>query len=761
MSRPKHILMILENSGFPEDTRVSMEAFTLVEVGYRVSLIGPTGKRKDRYELVNGVHVYRYRAPWQISGFFGYLYEYSYSLICAFFISLWIFLKHGFDAIHIHCPPDLNGLLGFFYRMLGKKYVMDLHDLSPELYQAQREGKGNQLVSKALLFFERFACRQAHSLIATNRTQNRIQIQRGGADPARCYVVRNGPNEQFTEYVEPNAQIRIDGKTMVGYVGTMGVQDGVDYLLRVMAIIKESRDDIHAVLIGEGTALPALKELVNELELEDHVTFLGYVPFDHVPACIAAFDICATPDPSNPYNDSCTTIKTMEYMALGRPTVSFKTSENELSAGESALYANDINEFALLICGLADDPALRERMGQVGKDRIMSSLTWGHQRLVLLDVYTDLFGSEAERLLPAAAHSASVDLSHRNRPLLLTASEQRLPLSCKFPYGGALGQFLEQQLEADCHAAQLRRSFRWYYQVRSVLPIGVRNQIQKFRNQHLKIRQPWFIPAGLEDAIDRLDAPLKPIWPDGHDFALVLTHDVEEQHGFKSILKIADEEEKLGLRSSWNLVPHKYRIDWGIIQELRDRGHEIGIHGYNHDGKLFFSKKIFDSRVPKINQALEQFGTQGFRAPMVHRNLQWMQALEIEYDGSCFDVDPYQPMPGGVGSIWPFQVGRFIELPYTLPQDHTLFVTLQETTAQLWQKKFEFIRRYHGMALMLTHPDYLVVPHLLKVYCDFLREVCSYGNYWHVLPSEMASWYAEMFCEQFHTKGVQATGASF
>ena len=141
--------------------------------------------------------------------------------------------------------------------------------------------------------------------------------------------------------------------------------------------------------------------------------------------------------------------------------------------------------------------------------------------------------------------------------------------------------------------------------------------------------------------------------------------------------------------------------------------------------------------------ALERYGAVGFRAPMVHRNLQWMQQLNFEYDASCFDVDPFQAMLGGVGGLWPFAVGKFIELPYTMPQDHTLFVSLGETTDRIWREKLKFIQRYHGMALMLTHPDYLDSPSQLRIYSDFLRWLRDNTGPWHVLPREMSRWAAK------------------
>lgn len=219
------------------------------------------------------------------------------------------------------------------------------------------------------------------------------------------------------------------------------------------------------------------------------------------------------------------------------------------------------------------------------------------------------------------------------------------------------------------------------------------------------------------------------------------THDVESAEGLRRIPKILDVEEGLGFRSSWNIVPYLYPVDEGILAEIRNRGHEIGIHGYNHDGRLYWSEKIFRERAKEINDALRRYGAVGFRSPMVHRNLDWLQQLDIEYDSSCFDYDVYQPFPGGVKSIWPFLAGRFVELPYTLPQDHTLFVVLGKTEDGIWRRKARWLIDHHGVVLMVTHPDYLDTRQRLGVYKGFLAHLAGLEHGWNPLPKELARWW--------------------
>lgn len=232
-------------------------------------------------------------------------------------------------------------------------------------------------------------------------------------------------------------------------------------------------------------------------------------------------------------------------------------------------------------------------------------------------------------------------------------------------------------------------------------------------------------------------------WPQTKRFAFVITHDIETAEGQRLTPVLADLEESLGFLSIFNFVPERYPLDFGLIKDLKRRGFEIGIHGLKHDGQLFQSYKIFSERAARINHYLHEFQAVGFRSPFTHRNLAWMQLLDLDYDLSCFDTDPYEPMPGGTMSIWPFQIGRFLELPYTLPQDSTVFNVLGENSPRIWSEKIAFIRRNHGMALMLVHPDYSGQGIAKQCYAAFLQEVKARGDYWHALPREIAAWWRQ------------------
>jgi peptidoglycan/xylan/chitin deacetylase (PgdA/CDA1 family) len=244
-----------------------------------------------------------------------------------------------------------------------------------------------------------------------------------------------------------------------------------------------------------------------------------------------------------------------------------------------------------------------------------------------------------------------------------------------------------------------------------------------------------------------------PFWPDANHFAFVLTHDIETKHGQDFVRRVADLEESLGFRSSFNFVPERYPIDHSLVNELKERGFEVGVHGLKHDGKLFSSLDEFKRRAKLINKYLKAFEAVGFRSPLTHRHPEWMQDLDIEYDLSFFDTDPYEPMPGGTMSLWPFFMGRFVELPYTLVQDYTLTSVLGETSPKTWLDKIDFLERYHGMALINSHPDYLSKKTNWEVYNTFLAAMKNRSGYWHALPREMAKWWRNrVFSESLEKK---------
>ena len=302
--------------------------------------------------------------------------------------------------------------------------------------------------------------------------------------------------------------------------------------------------------------------------------------------------------------------------------------------------------------------------------------------------------------------------------------------------------FLENNFRMDFPLVK-----KLYYSVfRPILPLPIRKILQKKYNEQVKCNGS-FINHELVDIITtntENKAILSNLYPDQSQTAVVLTHDVETQAGYENIPKIIELEKSLGLKSSWNIVPYKYTLHQEIIDLIHESEDELGIHGYNHDGKLYYSEKIFNERLPYINEAIKKYNCVGFRSPSVHRNIEWLQKLNIKYDASFFDYDPYQPFPGGTGSIWPYIAGKFVELPYTLPQDHTIFYVLQQKDISIWKNKIDWLIKNNGMILIITHPDYLIEEQNFNLYRQLLEYLKNIPQAWHCLPDEMSDWWKNL-----------------
>ena len=397
------VLMLLENNAFPQDRRVAAEASALTQAGYRVTVIAPALPGQPWHEVENGVTTYRYAVPTAVNGILGFVWEYCCALTASFALSLWVFFRTGFDVVHAHNPPDLFVFIAAFYKLLGTRFVFDHHDLSPEMFSARFGGGSHTAIHKGihriLVLLERLSCRLADQVIATNESYAVVEAERGRVPRDRITVVRNGPNLDIIRPVDPDPSLRRMGKTIIGYVGIMGVQDGVDGLLRALKRIIHDfgRTDFFCVLVGDGDAWPRLKVLAAELELEEFVWFTGpLVHTDWLPYLCAA-DICVEPEPSNPYNDRSTAVKVMEYMALSKPIVAFDLPEHRFTARDAACYVqpNDEREFARALAQLMDDRERRETMGAFGRQRVESALAWPHSVNSLLKVYAALFPDQA------------------------------------------------------------------------------------------------------------------------------------------------------------------------------------------------------------------------------------------------------------------------------------------------------------------------------------------------------------------------------
>ncbi|MEM7125889.1 MAG: glycosyltransferase family 4 protein [Chloroflexota bacterium] len=394
-STNKRILMLLENNPYSEDIRVKHEATALDEAGYTLSIICPRPKNGKFYEEISdGISLFQYPAPIEGEGLLAYIWEYGYSVTVMFFLSLWVALWKGFDVVHTHNPPDFMFVIGGFYKLFGKQFVFDHHDLAPENYMARFDSDSSKLVHRFLISCEKLTAKMADHLIVTNESYKEMNQIRSDISPDRITIVRNGPDEERIHPVEPDPELRAQAGTLLGYVGIMGPQDGIEYLLRSIQILVHElkQTDIYCILIGKSNQLAHYRSMVNELAINDHICFTGWISDEELVRILSTVDICLVPDPSNPFNDRCTMIKIMEYMALGKPIVAFDLPEHRYSAQDAALYARNNNEaeFAAHINTLILHPKMRRAMSRAGKRRVRNVLAWHHQKNNLIAAYEQL-----------------------------------------------------------------------------------------------------------------------------------------------------------------------------------------------------------------------------------------------------------------------------------------------------------------------------------------------------------------------------------
>ena len=410
-TRQPGILIIVENLTVPLDRRVWQEACALRDAGYTVSVVCPKGgKYTAPYERLDGIHVFRHPLPIEARGPLGYAVEYSTALFFEFVLSVKAYFKVGFDVVQACNPPDLLFIIGAFWKYLfGKPFVFDHHDINPELYEAKfgRRGAWHRLLG----FLERQTFRVADVAIATNETFRDIATGRGGMSKDRVFIVRSVPDTSRFRRVEADPALKNGRKHLVGFVGIMGAQDGVDLIVEAMnAIVHEhGRTDVQALIVGTGTEIPLLEKLTAERGLQDYITFPGFQSGNTLLTAMSTFDIGIIPDPKNVYNDKISMNKVFEYMTLGIPFVGFDLIEGRKMAADAAIYAEDNcpRSLAGQMLNLLDDQDLRDRTAAEGIARAKSLLRWDEERGRLLAAYETALGSKvssATRPLALPAH---------------------------------------------------------------------------------------------------------------------------------------------------------------------------------------------------------------------------------------------------------------------------------------------------------------------------------------------------------------------
>jgi glycosyltransferase involved in cell wall biosynthesis len=395
MSSPVRVLLLVENNSYPFDFRVRREAQALLEAGYLVSVIAPRGVAQPWMENIDGVSVYRFPAPPGGVGVLSYAFEFGYATLAMLLLTAWVSVSKGVDVIHAANPPDTLGVIGLVFKLFGKRFVFDQHDLAPETYLSRFEQPRENLIYKILCLTERLSYAVADAVIVTNESYKQVAIKRGCKDPDKVFIVRNGPPLTY-QPLEPVPDLVGRAKYLIGYIGTIGPQDGVDYWMRAIRemVFTLGRRDFLAVIIGNGDALAGVQALAKELDIEDYVLFTGRLSELESRKHLSAVSVCVQPDPLSPLNDKSTMNKLMEYMALGKPTVAFDLVETRFSAQDAAIYVQPNNEleFAERVSGLLDNPKQCKKMGEIGRDRVANALAWEYSEPELLRVYDEGLG---------------------------------------------------------------------------------------------------------------------------------------------------------------------------------------------------------------------------------------------------------------------------------------------------------------------------------------------------------------------------------
>ncbi len=394
----RKVLIIVQNQSVPPDPRVLKESQSLYANGCDVTVLCPRSKGWFQgYQVVDGIRVYRHPTSREGHGPLGYLWEYGCSLFWEFLYTWWIYLRHGFEVIQSCNPPDNVFFIALPFKLLGVRYIFDHHDASPELYSAK--GGENGTVRKLLFWLEKMTYRFSDAVMVTNESYRDLATGRGRVALSDVFVVRNGPDPDTFKAVEPNPDVKRGKRYLIGYVGCMNVQDGLDILVEVAHYIKnQQRRDIGFVCVGGGPELSALRQMVKKRHLEDMVTFTGRIPDKDLLEILSTADVCVNPDRPCKMNDISTMIKIMEYMALGKPIVQFDSKEGRFSAGEASLYADRIDQvpdFANKILWLLEHPDERKKMGEYGRMRVERELRWEMSVRNMLSAYDRVFSKRA------------------------------------------------------------------------------------------------------------------------------------------------------------------------------------------------------------------------------------------------------------------------------------------------------------------------------------------------------------------------------
>lgn len=392
----KQVLFLIEDGSYTFDNRVKNEVNALLQEKWDITVICPRTTGDPRYVKISDKLRIYYFPKREGKSVFGHLIEHTQTLLFTFLLTLYVFVKHGFSVIHANNPMDIFWIIAFPYKKFGKKFVFDQHDLCPELF-VSRYGKSFKYVYSLLLYLEYKSYRMADIVLSTNKSYKEVAIKRGEKEANHIYVVRNGIHYEKYAKIVINQNIRNAGEKIIGYIGNMNIQDGVDYLLNVAKIVvfKKNIKNIKFYLIGGGALQKSLKLLSNKMGLSKYVVFTGRISDDEMFNILLQADICVQPDPLNEINDISSMNKVIEYMVLKKPIIAFKLKETIYTGGGTIMYAenNDINDFSDKLVFLLNNPNCAAKLGNLAFDRVIELFLWEKSEKILINAYNSLLHS--------------------------------------------------------------------------------------------------------------------------------------------------------------------------------------------------------------------------------------------------------------------------------------------------------------------------------------------------------------------------------
>lgn len=716
-----HVCMVTY-SFYEMDGRVRRYAEALAKRGDEVEVISlrPPGGRS--LEVVNGVRILMIQGRNPNEKRRGaYLARLALFFTRALVIVTVRHLRRRYDLLHIHSVPDFLVFTALVPKLMGVPIILDIHDLLPELYVSKFPSYSGRLLERFLLYLERMSALFADHVIVANDLWREKLLRRSLNAPSKCTALINYPAVEIFE----GARRREPGRQFVLlYPGTLSYHQGVDIAIRAMPIIRKHVPLAELHIYGHGDQKTSLQRLVQDLNLGGIVRFHDALPLDQIAEVMRNADVGVVPKRNEGFGSEAFSTKILEFMAAGVPVVVSDTMIDRRYFDEktvSFFRSSDVQSLAERVVRLANDRDLREL--QVSNQReFIRKNNWARKVSVYLELVEGLVGRRVDG-------QESRNQEGKSTPDLCQRVDRE-----RAAFGKTWNQI----------------GLGIYYFVKPALPVELRLAARRAHATWVRSRcgARWPINEAAARVPDGWMG-----WPDRKRFAFVLTHDVEGQRGLDRCRQVADLEEGLGFRSAFNFVPEgEYKTPAALRERLFTRGFEIGVHDLRHDGTLYRSRRSFQESAERINRYLTEWGSAGFRSGFMMHNLSWIHDLNILYDSSTFDTDPFEPQPDGVNTVFPFLVEsprgtRYVELPVTLPQDNTLFNLLRETGPEIWKEKIDWIAERGGLAMMIVHPDYMSFggrggadEYAAELYGEFLRYVKKrYAeDCWFALPRDVA-----------------------